>query len=253
MYRLAERSAPAIDPGASTFLPYVLNQQSGAVGPVWQPLTVSFPVSGKWISTVPLDGTDPDDEAECELYVSTTNNVTTGVAPSVGIFKLLYVFSFRNFNRNPRSGLIPLLNQAYFFTGLGASGITAAAGTSVTLNNILTDQAGVTSVVPAGAQDGDVFKIVVDASRSGFGTPSGSVIFGVTFLGSTRVFPFAGTVTVYGLISNTNWNLYPTFENAMTQSNALVYNVAVTANTVILRCMMSLIGSMGTRVLTTLT
>jgi hypothetical protein len=250
MYRLSERSAPAIDPNASTFLPYVLNQRSGAVGPVWQPLTVDFPVSGRWISTIPLDGTDPDDEAECELWC-TTSFTTTAV--SVGIFKLLYVVSFRNFSRNPRAGLVPLLGQTYFPTALGASAVTVAAGISVTLNNLSTDQSGAASVVPTGSVDGDVYKIVVDVSRSTFGTPSGSVIFGINFLGTVQVFPFSGTVTVYGLISGTSWNLYPTFENAMTQSNPLVYAVAVTANTVNLRCLISLIGAMGRRVLTTLT
>jgi hypothetical protein len=250
MYRISERSAPAIDPNASTFLPYVLNQQSGAVGPVWQPLSVEFPVSGRWISTIPLDGTDPDDEAECELWCTTSVGTA---AVSIGILKFTYVMSFRGFSRNPRSGLVPLLNQTYFPTALGASAISASVGTSVTLNNLSTDQSGANSVVPTGSLDGDVYKIVVDVSRSSFGTPSGSVIFGVTFLGSVRTFPFAGTVTVYGLISNTSWNLYTTFENAMTQSNPLVYATAVTSNTVNLRCLISLIGSMGSRVLTTLT
>jgi hypothetical protein len=252
MYRISERSAPAIDPNASTFLFYVFNQQSGAVGPVWQPLTVEFPVSGRWISTIPLDGTDPDDEAECELWVSSTASALTP-AVSVGIFKLTYAMSFRGFSRNPRSGLVPLLNQTYFPTALGVNAITAAIGTSVTLNNIGTDQAGSASAVPTGSLDGDVYKIVVDGRRTSFGVPSGAVIFGVNFLGSVRTFPIVGTVTLYGLISGTSWNLYTTFENAMTQSNPLVYAVAVTTNTISMRCMISLIGSMGSRVLTTLT
>lgn len=253
LFRISERSAPAIDQNASTFLPYVLNQQSGAVGPVWQPLTVEFPTSGKWISTIPLDGTDPDEEAECELFCATSNFASSGVAPSIGIFKLMYAFSFRGFSRNPRAGLVPLANQTYTPTCLGAITITAAVGLAVTYNNISTDQSGNNAVVPAGVQDGDVYKIVVDVSRSSFGAMSGSVIYGITFLGSVRVFPFQGTVTIYGLISNTNWNLYSTFENAMTQSNPLVYNTAQAANTVTLRVMYSLIGSMGNRVLTTLT
>jgi hypothetical protein len=253
IYRLPERSSPAIDPNSSTFLPYVLNQQSGAIGPVWQPLTVDFPVSGKWITTVPLDGTDPDDESEAELYCSTSNFAISGIAPSIGIFKLMYVISFRNFSRNPRAGLVPLLNQTYFPSALGYSGVTASIGTSVTLNNVGTDQSGNTSVLPAGVLDGDVFKMVVDCGRSSFGAMSGSVIFGVSFLGSVRTLPFAGTVTVYALVSNTAWNMFTTFENAMTQSNPLVFATAQVANSVTVRCFLSLIGSMGPRVLTTLT
>jgi hypothetical protein len=146
-----------------------------------------------------------------------------------------------------------LLNQTYFPTALGASSVTVASGVSVTLNNIGVDQTNTASAIPAGSLDGDVYKVVIDATRSTFGTPSGSVIFGVNFLGTIRVIPIAGTVTLYGLISNTSWNLYTTFENAMTQSNPLVYALGVTSNTVSLKCLISLVGSIGPRVLVTLT
>jgi hypothetical protein len=252
LYHLPQRSDPAVDPNSNAFLPYVLNQRSGAVGPVWQPLNVEFPTSGKWFSTVPLDGTDPDDEVEMEIYASTSNFAAAGVAPSIGIFKLMYSVSFRGMARNPRSGLIPLDNNIARPTCLGVIGISAVAGTSLTLNVIGTDQSGQNAVVPPGNQNGDVYKVVVDVSRSTFGVPSGAVIFGINFLGTVQVFPFQGTVTVYGILSGTNWNLFSTFNNAMTQSNPLVYAVGVTTNTINLRCFISLVGAMGARTLTTL-
>lgn len=252
VYRMASRSSPGIDQNASSFLPYVLNQRGGAIGPVWQPLSVDFPCSGRWLTTVPLDGTDPDDEAEGEVFVATSNFAATGTSPSIGIIKITYQVSFREMTRNPRTTLIPL-QQQYLPICLGASAITAAAGTSLTLNTASTDQAGNTAVNPTGIGNGDVYKFIIDITRSTSDVVSLTTIFGVSFLGTTQTITVVNnTFTVYLLYSATNWNLYSTYENAMTQSNPMVYAVGVTANTVRLRGLLSLIGSMGNKTQSTL-
>lgn len=237
------RSTSNIDPNGSTFFPYVLNQRTGAIGPVWQPLTVQMNLSGVWKSTVPLDGTDIDDECDGEVFVATNNNVASGIAPSIGIVKVFYSIEFRGMSRNPRLALIPVANQIYQNWSIGFAAVSASVGTSVTMNIFGTDQSGNTAFNPSGIQNGDIMKFAVDVGRSSFGSSSKDTLFGVTLMGSIRAVPFAGVTTVYVLYTTGGMNLFLSFVNAMTQTDPMVYNNATTSETVALKGMCSLVGN----------
>lgn len=247
IYRKPDRASPHIDPGSANFFPYVLNQRTGVVGPVWQPLTIEFPTSNRWISSVPLDGTDIDEECDGEIFVATNNSVSSGVAPSVGMVKVFYIIEFKGMERNPRSALIPLANQIYVNTSLGINNVNASAGDPFSPNIISTDQAGAVAALPGGAIPGDIFKFFVDMSRSTTTPTSPTNTFATTLLGQRIVVPLSGSMTFYALFTTNGWNLYLTYQQALTQSGGIVFNIAVTANGTILRGMLSLVANISTR------
>lgn len=244
------RSAPNLDVASSNFLPFVLNQRAGVVGPVWQPLSVEFSTTGRWLTTIPLDGTDCDDESETEIFVATNNNVSSGIAPSMGLLRLSYVMSFRGLTRNPKGSLIPLSGQIYTPVVLRKAAVSVGAGVSITLDLAGTDQTGSTFSSIPGMSHGDVYKLGIDSLRSVASTVDINSIAAVNILGVLSVVPLLGR-TIYFVIvpigATQVCNLYSTFENAMTLSNPIVYSVAVTNNDLTLRGMCSLVGNIAAR------
>lgn len=253
IYRKTTRSSPGLDPSGSNFFQYVLNQRTGVVGPVWQPLTIEFPPSKRWMSTLPLDGTDIDEEADGEVFMATNNNANgTGIAPSIGMMKIFYMVRFRKMERNSRSILIPLANQIYLPIALGVSAVTAIVGDPWSPNVIAFDQTGANASLPGGTVIGDIFKFIVDASRSSFGTTSATNTLSILLVGQRFNINITGYVTLYGLYTPNGWQMYQSFANAVTQTDGLQYGVAQTANTVVLRGLVSLVGNITSRVNQTL-
>lgn len=252
IFRKTTRSSPGLDPNGSNFFPYVLNQRTGVVGPVWQPLTIEFPQSKRWLSTLPLDGTDIDEEADGEVFMCTNNTAQSGIAPSIGMFKIFYMVRFRQMERNSRSSLIPLANQIYTPISLGVNTTTAVVGDPWSPNVVGVDQTGANATLPGGTIIGDIYKFIVDVSKSFFGSTSPTNTLSILLVGQRYNINFTGYMTFYALYTPNGWQMYMTYNNAVTQTDGLQYGVIQTANTVVLRGLVSLVGNITTRVNQTL-
>lgn len=164
IYHKTDRSDPHINPLSSSFFNFVLSQQCGVLGPVWQPMAVEIPCSSDWRSTVPLLAVDINDDADGEVFVATNNFVSAVAPPSAGIVKIQYAFEFRNMARNPRLALIPTPLQVYFNLPIGPS-IAYTTSQSAKWGVQGSDQAG-TQNIPGQPNRGDVYKFIIDTGRS---------------------------------------------------------------------------------------
>ncbi len=61
-----------------------------------------------------------------------------------------------------------------------------------------------------------------------------------------------GYMTFFALYTPNGWQLYMTYNNAVTQTDGLQYGAVQTSNTVVLRGLVSLVGNLTTRVNQTL-
>lgn len=252
IYHKPRRVDPHIDPTTNAFFAYVLNSRTGIIGPVWQPLGYKVRTSTSWLTTVPLNNTDPDDECEGEIFIATNNTVATGVAPSIGIIKIQYVVSFRNMERNPRSLLMPLPNQVYFNLALTLSNAALTSGTPVGLPAGGADQSGSTSTDPSNLLNGDVFRFLVDIKRSTVGgtiTPTFSNIF-KRVMYSNNAYTVQTSQPIYIVATSDTpaiYYLYPTLDNALTGQGALQWQSIGSFTSISLVGVASLIGAIGPR------
>lgn len=222
IYRKPNRADPHLSPKSPTFFPYVLNQRTGAIGPVWQPLAIELATSKEWRTSVPLEGVDLNGESDGEIFIATNNNVAIGVSPSIGLIKIMYSCTFRSLTRNPRSALIPLANQIYFNISVGQNGLLATIHDTAIFDIFALDQSGAQSSLPPGAALGNVYKFVVDSGRSSYGAANTTNLLELFFKQAQPVTIDEG-FTMY-LVQNTNGTGSDTFSAFPTFTQAMAYN-----------------------------
>lgn len=245
LYRKMNRADPHIDPNNPQFYNYVLSQNTGVVGTVWQPMSFVAETSKDWRSCVPLEAVDINEEADGEVFIATNNSVASGVAPSVGIIKMQYVCSFRGFSRNPRLSLIPCANQVYLNTSVGRSTFNSVNGSSAHLNPFGSDQAGVshTGLIPSGVIKGDCFKFIVDLGRSSFSGFSGSTLFAESVAGIQVSFSLENGSVIYLWFDGTNtYSVHKNIQSVMTGSQ-FVFGATLVGAQFNLVGMMSRVGN----------
>lgn len=187
LYRKSQRADPHLDPNGANFFPFVLNQRTGVVGPVWQPLSVEVNASKDWKSSVPLEAIDINDDCDGEVFVATNNNVAAGASPPIGIIKVMYMCSFRGMRRNPRAALIPLPLQIYFNMSIGQNGATVVLNNTALFDKFGNDQSGSLVNLPTNTLVGHVYKFIVDLNRSSLGGATASNLLQLDYQGARSV------------------------------------------------------------------
>lgn len=253
-----DRKSGAPDYSNSSFLPFVLSDPLTVIGPQWTNHSLVVNASKDWKSTAyGLNADLNEDAAGSVLFFSKTNSTS-----SPGFILIDYDISFNGMAVNPRAGQLPVSRGQLNHVALGqatADAVSTTAGTTtVTLKVNGNGVGGSAALMPAGAADGDIYKIVVAATASpivntwsaAVGTPTLANIF----LAPTAIdvaFTLDDGFTCYGnWADNTsgggdapNMILYPTLENAMTRSNPIKYGVTTTTINYALCCNISLVGS----------
>jgi hypothetical protein len=247
LYRKSQRADPHLDPNGANFFPYVLNQRTGVIGPVWQPLSVEVSVSKDWRSTVPLEATDINDDCDGEVFVATNNNVAAGNSPPIGIVKIMYICTFKGMRRNPRSALIPLPLQIYFNMSIGQNGLLVVQNQTALFDRIGNDQSGVLATLPSATQVGHIYKVVIDSNRSSFGGATPSTLLQVDYQGQRPVLIDNG-FTCYAVQNQAGggvslFTLHPTFAAAMSGGDAYRWGLSAGGLVFNLVVQMSLVAS----------
>lgn len=245
LYHKPNRADPHIDPTGANFFSYVLNQRTGVIGPVWQPVAVKVPTSSNWRSSVPLEAIDINDESDGEVFLATNNNVASGVSPPVGILKVQYVLHFRGLQRNPRQSLVPLPGQIYFNVSLGRNGANVGTNMSVSAIPFGNDQSGNNAPAVTQGNLGNVFKFVLDGVRSSFGAATINNLMAEFVAGSSYPMTLENGSTLYVWCDGTNYFFCKSIQAAMS-TQTLFYGLTNASLTYNLVGMMSLVGTTNT-------
>lgn len=246
LYRKTRRADPHSDPTGANFFSFVLNQNTGVIGPVWQPVSFAIKGTKDWLSTVPLEAVDINEECDGEIFLATNNNVSSGSSPPIGILKIMYAMEFRRFQRNPRQSLIPLLNQIYFNTSLGGTSLAIVSGNTANFNIVGNDQTGNPATQPTSVAQGDIFKFVIDTTRTTFGTTSTVTLLAETLVGGNRVVSIENGFTMYVLFAGSSYSAYPTVQQALATSTPYVWGTTTTTSFNLVG-MLSLVGNVLAR------
>jgi len=242
VYRKKDRLDPLLDPNGANFFPFVLNQRTGVIAPVWQAVSFETTTSDNWRSTIPIE-TDPNDECDGEVFVA-TNNTSTSPIISIGLVKIMYVCEFRELGRNSRTALIPLALQIYSNISVGGNGLSVTPASLFSVSTFANDQTGNPSVTPSAIQIGDIFKFVVDTNRSSFGASNLSNLLAVSIGGGNRAITLANGYTIYLVYVGANvWEGFLTYPMASSLGNPLLFNLTSASLTFNLVGMISLIGT----------
>jgi len=241
IYRKKDRLDPLLDPNGANFFPFVLNQRTGVIAPVWQAVSFETTTSDNWRSTIPIE-TDPNDECDGEVFVATNN--TSSPAISIGLVKIMYVCEFRELGRNARTALIPLALQIYNNISIGLNGAVITPASPFVVNTFANDQTGNPAVTPGAIQVGDVFKFVIDTNRSSFGASNLSNLLAVSIAGNNRAITLSNGYTIYLVYVGTSvFEGYLTYSMASALGTQLNFNLSSGSLTFNLVGMMSLIGT----------
>jgi len=241
IYRKKDRLDPLLDPNGANFFPFVLNQRTGVISPVWQAVSFETTTSDNWRSTTPIE-TDPNDECDGEVFVATNN--TSSPAISIGLVKIMYVCEFRELGRNARTALIPLALQIYNNISIGSNGASVTPGSPFAVSTFANDQTGNPAVTPGAIQIGDVFKFVIDTNRSSFGAANLSNLLAVNINTANRAITLSNGYTIYLVYVGANvFEGFLTYSMASSLGNSLFFNLTSASLTFNLVGMMSLIGT----------
>nr|UHS71963.1 MAG: hypothetical protein 3 [Tombusviridae sp.] len=235
-YYEKDRLAPMPDYSNSSFLPYALSDPHTVIGPQWTNHSATIKPTKDWKTTLYGNQSDLNEDAEGTLFFFSKTNA----ANSPGYLLIDYDIQFKELSVNPRAGSLPIARaQSTFgcFTAAYSPSAGAAVYGSLTSGKTI---ANVTSALPNGALPGDVYKIVlqstastqVNAAWAGTPTPTTSNLFryGVTnrpltIDDGTTLFMAVGTYSGSGTAA---WQLYPSLEAAVTDTDAVEFATAFT-------------------------
>jgi len=163
------RSSPAPNNTASTFLSYVLSDENTILGPQWTNHTAVFDPTGPYRNLDYGSNSDIDYQSQGEVFLYSKTSTTD----SPGYVIIDYDLSFKELSVNPKAGLLPnnniLFQPIQLVAAAGSmtatSGFIVSAGTRWVGNQVITALTSTTSFAV-----GDVYKIILDTTNSGVST-----------------------------------------------------------------------------------
>ncbi len=248
-YNERDRKAPMVDYTNNSFLPYVLSDANTVLGPQWM---------NHSIEVVPSDDYNFTDYGmNADLNLDTAGSVflfsKTSSASSPGYVIWDYDITFKELSVNPRAGLLPVARAQWSSICIGKTTVAVTAG-STTVAPVIQGNTigGVAAAAPNGAVVGDIYKVIFQVTDS---TVSGTNAAWTNVTAATLMaYHTAGGIstavvvddgfTCYAVYSNTAMWLYPTLEDAMTDTNPFYYGVTATI-TYNLCALVSLVGSVA--------
>lgn len=223
-------SEPGLQPESGAFLPRAMSQGNASFGPLWAPNYIDIDCSGEFKLVDPAIHADLDDAIHEELQVYTQ----VSVQQQVGYLFAEYDISFTEPIFQPHSTILPIP------TG---PGVRVALAEQNAVNGInedwrLADNSGTLDLT--NAANGSVYRLVFDLQGSTFAT-GGTFATGLNVLATyrdtfttqanaTTILPLVGGVTLYAVVTGSNFSLYTSVEAAITGngSGQIFHQVATT-------------------------
>ncbi len=220
--------APMCDYSSSSFLPFVLSDPNTIIGPQWTNHTALIKPTTEWKTTLYGNQTDiNEDKAGALHFFSKTN-----AANSPGYLLIDYDISFRELSVNPRAGSLPVARGQASFICWNDTAVARTAGNAFNPSGQTSGKtvANLTSALPTGAANGDIYKTVLQVTASQQVNAAWTNVTTSNLLRYTD--DLAITVddgfTCYSRYDGTSFTLYPTLENAVTGTAPLEVGVTAT-------------------------
>ncbi len=255
-YHAKNRDSVFLNQTSSNLLPYVFSDDDTVIGPQWTNHSVDLTIRPVWKSTDYGMSSVLDDFSEGEVYLLSKTSTTD--SPGYVLFD--YEIEFAELQLSPRLLALPLPRIQWSQLSLSGSAVATTANSTkfnpaVGGNNI----SGTSSVIPTGAADGDVYKVIIDATNStisgqyndGGGATNWTYASFISFnTGSgNTVLPLIDGVTLYATYTGGTFEFYPNVEAAVAAGNYMVYSHtkgAASGVTFTLQCWMSLVTTIST-------
>jgi hypothetical protein len=225
--------APMIDYSNSSFLPFVLSDPHTVIGPQWMNHSAMVKPTPDWKSTLYGNQNDlNEDKAGSVWLFSKTNS-----ASSPGYILIDYDISFKELSVNPRAGSLPIARGQAHFTCLdpgSALVINTQVVFGLTTGGFRT-VANLAPTVPTGYTLGDIYKVILQVTASQLvnptwsGTTPPTVTNYLRYSDDTAITLDDGFTCYARATSSTQLVLYPTVENAVTNTSPIEAGVSATS------------------------
>ncbi len=244
-YYERDRLAPCPDYSNSNFLPYVLSDESTIIGPQWMNHSALISPPAEWKSTLYGNQTDLNEDASGTVFLFSKTNTTN----SPGYILIDYDISFKSMAVNPRAGSLPIARgQSNFICLTRTTAVTAGNAVLWDSNSTGKNISNVVSSMPTGDSQGDVYKVIVQATASqqvnatwtGTPTPTLANLFRYADDLSIALDDGFTCYLVYNTLGATG-RLYATLENAITNTFPLEFATSYTTPTINLCCEIQLV------------
>jgi hypothetical protein len=152
----------------NSFLPYVLSDSHTIIGPQWTNHSAMIMPVHQFRTTDYGMASDGHDQSAGELFIYSKTSTTD--SPGYIIFD--YDIEFRELSVNPKAGILPVSRAQYnpISFGNGSAAVTTSTDVYVYIQN--KNIANITSVVPTGTSNGDIFKVILDVTNSTLVNPA---------------------------------------------------------------------------------
>lgn len=239
-YRAKNRDSVFLNQTSSSLLPFVISDPQTVIGPQWTNHSAAIQVTGTWKSTDYGMNSDINEFADGELFLLTKTSSTE--SPGYVLFD--YEVEFAEMQISPRLLSLPLPRCQYSNAVLTTTGAKTQGTEADFLLTSGTNLSGTTSAVPTGWAQGDVYKIVFDATNSTFtvGTVANVLQINVN-AATTESLSVTDGLTLYAVAATTGGtiSLYTSAAAAYACANPLQYGATLTFNFQI-QCWFSLVG-----------
>lgn len=246
-YYEVDRENPMIDITNNAFIPFVLSNPNSILGPQWSNHSMVLAPAGRIYSTSYGVGNDFLSEACGTVFLFSK----TSSANSPGYVIMDYDITFTELAINPRAGVLPVARAVWSQICLGKTALATTSGATPIIAYVQgNNQDGSASALPAGAQQGDIYKVITLPTNSVVSgvnaawtnvTTTNLLLFQTSGANSNSVTCDDGT-TLYACYTNGGFYLYESYTNACNDTNRLYYGVTATI-TYNLCCYISLLTS----------
>lgn len=236
-YYERDRKSPAPDFSNTSFLPYVLSDSNTIIGPQWTNHSLIVNPIPEWKSTAFGLNEDITEDAIGTVFLFSKTNATN----SPGYVLIDYDITFKELCVNPRAGVLPVARGQYNQFTFGRTAFAVTTG-STPVSGLVSQGVGLNgaaNALPAGTLTGDIFKVVFSSSSSILQNTWTNIT-----LANLLLVPQAVDVAVavddgftcylsmrdptVGGGDTPTGTLYPTLENAITNTNSYLFGVTAT-------------------------
>jgi hypothetical protein len=222
---------------SSSFLPYVLSDSNTVIGPQWTNHTCKVVPNKEWKSCDYGMSVDQREFSHGDIHLFSK----TSSEESPGYIVFDYDITFKELSVHPRAGLLPTIKAqwapaSWTLTGAAVAGTTVIGANPVLVQNN-TSWIGGTTITALNSQEGDIYKIIVDATNSTFTLPTNTALSPVlqyrTGGGVEDTLITDGMTLYVAYWDASTCNLYATFEQARVNASSMTAGTTATYNVVL--------------------
>lgn len=244
-YHQKNRESVFLNQTSTQLLPFVLNDDDTVIGPQWTNHSVDLHITGKWKSTDYGMTPELEQYADGDLFLLSKTSTTD--SPGYVLFD--FEVEFAELQISPRLLTLPLPRAQWNQLNIGYTSQTVTTDAIIRMGVIGNGINGAASSLPAGATNGDIYKVIVDLTNSNPGSwVGGNAVsaFRVEENNASITVALQDGTTLYAVYNGLAFVFYPNAAAAFTGGNSFVAYGATGTSAVNLQVWMSLIGSIGT-------